>query len=89
MFNHSSRDQNVGWERDIRRGVVVYKTLRDIQVGEELCQFLFSILLHKEVWLNRRAGISYGDRLWFKDTDAASSEDEDKEDYLGNIQIDS
>lgn len=34
-------------------------------------------------------GISYGDRLWFKDTDAATSNDEDKEDYLGNIQIDS
>lgn len=34
-------------------------------------------------------GISYGDRLWFKDMDAASIDDDDKEDYLGNIQIDS
>ena len=39
MFNHSSRDQNVGWERDIKLGVVIYNALRDIEVGEELCQF--------------------------------------------------
>lgn len=44
MFNHSSSDQNVGWERDIARGVVVYKALRDIQVGEELCLYPFSLL---------------------------------------------
>jgi uncharacterized protein len=37
MFNHSIRSQNIGWERDIARGVVIYKTLRDIEVGEELC----------------------------------------------------
>jgi hypothetical protein len=43
MFNHSSRDQNVGWERDILRGVVVYKALRDIEIGEELCQFFLPL----------------------------------------------
>lgn len=37
MFNHSTLHQNVGWERDVARGVVVYKALRDIEVGEELC----------------------------------------------------
>ncbi|SMR64136.1 unnamed protein product [Zymoseptoria tritici ST99CH_3D1] len=37
MFNHSSRDQNVGWTRDLAREVVVYRTLRDVEKGEELC----------------------------------------------------
>jgi SET domain-containing protein len=37
MFNHSSAHQNVGWERDIANKVIVYKTLREVQVGEELC----------------------------------------------------
>lgn len=37
MFNHSSISQNVGWLRDVEREVVVYKTLRDVRKGEELC----------------------------------------------------
>ena len=37
MFNHSSRGQNVGWYRDSRSQTVIYKALRDIQAGEELC----------------------------------------------------
>lgn len=37
MFNHSSIAQNVGWLRDVQNEVVVYKTLRDVQAGEELC----------------------------------------------------
>lgn len=37
MFNHSSQDQNVGWKRDLKREVIVYRTLRDVQQGEELC----------------------------------------------------
>jgi hypothetical protein len=37
LFNHSSRNQNVGWRRDLRRLVIVYTALRDIRVGEELC----------------------------------------------------
>lgn len=39
MFNHSSHSQNVGWERDLKKEVVVYKALRDIQAGEELCKW--------------------------------------------------
>ncbi|TID13810.1 protein methyltransferase [Venturia nashicola] len=125
MFNHSTLHQNVGWERDIARGVVVYKALRDINEGEELCQSHYPTKsplldesptesLHLLVNLHHHpsrlfscspsitpqeehrakycpTGISYGDRLWFKDTDATTSEDEDEdeEDYLGNIQIDS
>lgn len=37
MFNHSTRGQNVGWERDLARMCVRYQALRDIKVGEELC----------------------------------------------------
>jgi SET domain-containing protein len=37
MFNHSSSNQNVGWTRDLEREVVVYRALRDIGEGEELC----------------------------------------------------
>lgn len=37
MFNHSSIAQNVGWLRDVQNEVVVYKTLRDVHAGEELC----------------------------------------------------
>ncbi|TKA73104.1 hypothetical protein B0A55_04843 [Friedmanniomyces simplex] len=37
MFNHSSQNQNVGWIRDLERQVIVYRALRDIGAGEELC----------------------------------------------------
>ncbi|GAB7342173.1 hypothetical protein MBLNU457_g0429t2 [Dothideomycetes sp. NU457] len=37
MFNHSTADQNVGWQRDVDKLLVTYRTLRDIAVGEELC----------------------------------------------------
>lgn len=56
----------------------------------------FTRLIHELLhWIeghltnSQLTGISYGDRLWFKDTDATTSEEDDKEDYLGNIQIDS
>lgn len=37
MFNHSTQDQNVVWERDPERLIITYRALRDIPVGEELC----------------------------------------------------
>lgn len=37
MFNHSRQDQNVGWKRDLQNQLVVYRALRDIKEGEELC----------------------------------------------------
>jgi uncharacterized protein len=37
MFNHSTNDQNVVWERDVRRLVVTYKASRAMSAGEELC----------------------------------------------------
>jgi len=37
MFNHSTSDQNIGWQRDPDKALVTYRTLRDIQPDEELC----------------------------------------------------
>lgn len=37
MFNHSTLHQNVGWTRDLDCQVVIYRALRDIEAGEELC----------------------------------------------------
>lgn len=37
MFNHSTVNQNVGWERDVQNLLVTYIALRDIKAGEELC----------------------------------------------------
>ena len=37
LFNHSSLQQNVGWSRDLSGQCIVYKALRDIRAGEELC----------------------------------------------------
>ncbi|GAB1741308.1 hypothetical protein NU219Hw_g6547t1 [Hortaea werneckii] len=37
MFNHSTEDQNVGWKRDLENELVVYRALRDVKEGEELC----------------------------------------------------
>lgn len=37
MFNHSTMNQNVGWDRDIENHLVTYTTLSDIKAGEELC----------------------------------------------------
>jgi SET domain-containing protein len=39
MFNHS-QEQNVVWERDLERLLVIYKANRDIRAGEELCTYL-------------------------------------------------
>jgi hypothetical protein len=38
MFNHSTQEQNIGWMRDLSRKLIVYRTLRDIRAGEELCK---------------------------------------------------
>jgi hypothetical protein len=37
LFNHSTLDQNVGWNRDVKAQCIVYRALRDIKAGEELC----------------------------------------------------
>ena len=40
MFNHA-REPNIGWIRDLERFIVMYKALRDIAAGEELCEFYY------------------------------------------------
>lgn len=37
LFNHSTYDQNVSWNRDVEGQHIVYRALRDISAGEELC----------------------------------------------------
>lgn len=37
MFNHSNLRQNVVWQRDLEGEVIVYRALRDVDAGEELC----------------------------------------------------
>ena len=37
LFNHSTREQNVGWKRNTETDVIVYTALRNIKPGEELC----------------------------------------------------
>jgi SET domain-containing protein len=48
MFNHSTQDQNVVWDRDTSRLVITYRTWRDIQAGEELCISYGSHLTFKD-----------------------------------------
>lgn len=48
MFNHSTRDQNVVWERDSDRLIMTYRALRDIEAGEELCISYGSHLTFKD-----------------------------------------
>ena len=36
LFNHSTLNQNVGWERDVVAQCITYRALRDIRAGDEL-----------------------------------------------------
>lgn len=86
MFNHR-RDQNVIWERDTERLLVTYRTARDIKKGEELCEYL----VERARWIagaDVSAGISYGDRLNFKDVDEPREVEGDGSDMLNSIQLD-
>lgn len=48
MFNHSTQNQNVVWERDPERLIITYWASRDIAVGEELCISYGSHLTFKD-----------------------------------------
>ncbi|KAH7389599.1 hypothetical protein DE146DRAFT_170974 [Phaeosphaeria sp. MPI-PUGE-AT-0046c] len=48
MFNHSTQDQNVVWERDSEQLIITYRTWRDIRSGEELCISYGSHLTFKD-----------------------------------------
>lgn len=37
MFNHSRKEQNVVWDRDLDRLLITYRAARTIRKGEELC----------------------------------------------------
>jgi hypothetical protein len=89
MFNHSTQDQNVVWERDMSRLIITYRALRDIHAGEELCELPSrnSDCSTNDAILS--TGISYGSHLTFKDTDRPIllSPDEEME-QLNRIQLD-
>jgi len=48
MFNHSTDEQNVVWERDAERQIITYRAFRDIPAGEELCISYGSHLTFKD-----------------------------------------
>lgn len=48
MFNHSTQDQNVVWERDSEQLIITYRAWRDICAGEELCISYGSHLTFKD-----------------------------------------
>ena len=48
MFNHSTLEQNVVWERDSDRLIITYRAFRDIAAGEELCISYGSHLTFKD-----------------------------------------
>jgi SET domain-containing protein len=48
MFNHSTQDQNVVWDRDTSRLIITYRAWRDIRAGEELCISYGSHLTFKD-----------------------------------------
>lgn len=37
LFNHSTLNPNVGWERNLDAQCITYRALRGIRAGEELC----------------------------------------------------
>lgn len=79
LFNHSTRNQNVGWYRDLERQVVLYTALRDIEVGEELCISYGDRLTFVDVDAN---GETKGDR-----ESSSSDEDGDGTEVLGRINL--
>lgn len=88
MFNHSTHDQNVVWERDTERLIITYRALRDIPAGEELCEPRLAYG-DPETLLMSPIGISYGSHLTFKDTDVHQAQtEEDGLEQLNQINID-
>ena len=71
MFNHSTQDQNVGWKRDLENRLVVYRALRDIAEGEELCISYGDHLTFEDA----------------DKADDANGMEEDEDELLENIQL--
>lgn len=88
MFNHSTQDQNVVWERDAERLTITYRAQRDIAAGEELCKRASNDFQNHSIVLNL-LGISYGSHLTFKDADApVPPPPEEEMEQLIQIQLD-
>jgi hypothetical protein len=87
MFNHSTQDQNIVWQRDSERLIVTYRALRDIAAGEELCRAMIHGL--RSSLIDICLGISYGSHLTFKDADSyVSPTEQDGLEQLSQIQLD-
>lgn len=74
LFNHSRRDQNVSWTRDLENEMIVYRALRDIAANEELCISYGDHLTFVDV---DGDGASKGDE-----------DQESHESFLGRIEVD-
>ncbi|KAF8945008.1 hypothetical protein BGZ47_003398 [Haplosporangium gracile] len=82
MFNHSSTP-NVGFQRDIDNGLIRYSTLREIQVGEELC-----ISYGPSLWFPNMEGPQGQNNSGGATKEAVSdSEDETAESFFSRIQL--
>ena len=82
MFNHSTQDQNVGWERDIQNQLITYKALRNIEKGEELCISYGSRLTFKDADAPKPVDEGDGSQLLLGmrlDEEEDEDEDEDEE----------
>ncbi|KAK5822550.1 hypothetical protein F5H01DRAFT_146184 [Linnemannia elongata] len=84
MFNHSSTP-NVGFQRDIDNGLIRYSTLREIQVGEELCISYGPNLWFPDVEDYQDKNNSSGGGT--TEGDVSDSEDETAESFFSRIQL--
>ncbi|KAG9069986.1 hypothetical protein KI688_009316 [Linnemannia hyalina] len=84
MFNHSSTP-NVGFQRDIDNSLIRYSTLREIQVGEELCISYGPNLWFPDMEDSQDQNNSSGGRA--TNGDVSDSEDETAESFFSRIQL--
>lgn len=84
MFNHSSTP-NVGFQRDIDNGLIRYSTLREIQVGEELCISYGPNLWFPDVEESQDKNNSSGGGT--TEGDVSDIEDETAESFFSRIQL--
>lgn len=71
IFNHSTRRQNVSWQRDLQAEVIVYRTLRDVEAGEELC------INYGRLWFKDAEGEDGG----------SSSDEDDPDQIIARIDL--
>ena len=76
MFNHSSTCQNVGWTRDLKDELVVYRALKDIGTDEELC-----------ISYGAPGQLTFLDAEAYEVEREEADEDGDGEEMLGRIEV--